>query len=76
MMEERVMKVVVVEEGKPTYDETATVISIANDGGGEYVSVLQDTEADGEQEIGIEPDGWPFLRDAIEKMVKDCREET
>lgn len=45
-------------------DGGATVISLDDVGGGLFVAVEQD-----EERIGINPDEWPLVRDAIEEML-------
>lgn len=45
-------------------DGGATVICLEDVGGGLFVAVEQD-----EARIGINPDEWPHIRDAIEKML-------
>lgn len=64
----------VVPPGLPIFDERATEIRIVDEAGGEFVSVRQSRE-DGAGEIRIDVDEWPTLREAIERMVGECRDE-
>lgn len=50
--------------------EQATVISITDEGAGEYLVVSQHSGGS----ISIVGDEWPLLRDVIEKMLKECQE--
>lgn len=72
-MEARVLSVVVAPEGEAIFSESATVVRIDDEGGGEYVVVSQES-VPGRGNIAINPEEWPALRDAIDRMVKECRE--
>ena len=72
-MEARVLSVVVAPEGEAIFSESATVVRIEDEGGGEYVVVSQES-VPGLGNIAINPEEWPALRDAIDRMVKECRE--
>jgi hypothetical protein len=50
--------------------EQATVLSITDEGAGEYLVVSQH----GGGSINITGEEWPLLRDVIEKMLKECQE--
>ena len=70
--EERVLSVVVLPEGEPVFCEAATTVIIEDEAGGEYVVVSQDGTPD-RGTIAINPEEWPVLRAAIDKMVAECR---
>jgi len=72
-MEARVLSVVVAPEGEAIFSESATVVRIEDEGGGEYVVVSQES-VPGLGNIALNPEEWPALRDAIDRMVKECRE--
>lgn len=55
-----------------TLSEMATTVSIDDEGGGEYVKAEQVTTG----AILINPDEWPAIREAIDRMVSECRSET
>lgn len=71
-MEARVLSVVVAPEGEAIFSESATVVRIDDEGGGEYVVVDQDS-IPGRGNVAINPEEWPDIRDAIERMMKECR---
>ena len=73
-MEARVLSVVVAPEGEAIFSESATVVRIEDEGGGEYVVVSQES-VPGRGNVAINPEEWPALRDAIDRMVKECRDE-
>ncbi len=62
----------VLPKGDPTYSERATIITTIDDGGGEYVEVSQSGRDDGGK-IAIDPEEWPSLRGAIDRLIDDCR---
>lgn len=68
----RTTQLVVVEYGKPLFDESATIISIDDEAGGEFVRVRQVRGAQ-DMSIGIDPDEWPAIRDAVEQLIQECR---
>ena len=48
-------------------------IEISNEeAGGEYIVVSQDS-IPGRGNVAINPEEWPDIRDAIERMMKECR---
>lgn len=72
--ETRVLSMIVVPEGEAIFSEAATVIKIDDEASGEFIVVSQDGNADAKQgEVCIDPDAWPQIRDAIDKMISECR---
>jgi hypothetical protein len=51
--------------------EMVTMISIEDEGGGEFVKAEQANTGS----ILINPDEWPELREAIDRMITECRSE-
>ena len=73
--ETRTIKVLVGMKGEPMYNELGFVIEITDEGGGEFLEVYSTTGESGEGNLRIDAASWPALRDAIEKMLKECRED-
>ena len=71
----RIVAVLVVPEGSPLYSDMATRIEIVDESGGEYVEVSQSKDSADLGKVSIDPDEWPALREAIDRMIKECREE-
>lgn len=69
--EARPIAVAICREGEPIYSETSTLVSIRDDGGGEFVEVLQ-----GSGRISIDVDEWPEIKSAIDAMILGCRSES
>jgi len=67
----RVTKLTITPDGEPLFSERATDVLIEDVAAGEFVVVEQ--RADGMGKIAIDPDEWPTLRAAINRMVKGCR---
>lgn len=73
--EMRVLSLVVVPKDQPLFSEMATEIGLVDEaGGGEFVEVRQTGRTD-VGKICINPEEWPTIRDAIDQMVKECRED-
>jgi len=65
----RLTQITVAAHGKTVIDETATRITIEDEAAGEMVSVEQ---CDRGAKVLIAPEEWPFIRDAIDKLVAAC----
>lgn len=70
--ETRVMCMAVIPEGQDSFSELATRITICDEGGGEFLEIEQSGRSD-VGKICVDPNEWPAVRDAIEKMMKECR---
>lgn len=69
----RVTQLVVVPDGEPLFSEMATTVQITDEAGGEYVEVSQEGRTD-LGKIAINPEEWPALRAAINRLVRQCRD--
>lgn len=67
----RTTQLTVLPKDDATYSELATTITITDDAAGEFVVVAQDNDDYGK--IAINPEEWPNLRAAINRMIKGCR---
>jgi hypothetical protein len=68
----RITQITVCPVGKKTYDELSTLVEACSNESGEFVEVKQNHgEASG---LRINKSEWPALRDAIDKMIEECRE--
>lgn len=52
------------------FHERAFSIEIDDEGGGEFLAIRNDS-----QQLDIDADEWPVLRDAIDSMFKNVRTE-
>jgi hypothetical protein len=70
-METRTTRLTVAPKDEPIFSEQAILVEIVDEAAGEYVTV---TALHGGP-VSINPEEWPALRDAIDRMIADCREE-
>jgi hypothetical protein len=68
----RTLSLLVGRPQDPIFSELATTVSIADEAGGEFVRVRQEAMTENGV-IHIDPGEWPVLRDAIERMLGECR---
>ena len=61
----------VIPEGKDFCDEAVTIIGMDDEGGGAFVTIRQESAMDGDI-IRIDPDEWPAVRAAVNRMVREC----
>ena len=73
MLELRTLSVVVVPKGEPVYSEAATTIAITDESGGEYLELTQNFAGE-DLKLRICRNEWPTLREAIDKMIAECRD--
>lgn len=70
--ETRLMALMVLPVGQETYSEMATTVAIADEAAGEFVEVKQRGRID-IGKIQINPEEWQPLREAIDRMIAECR---
>ena len=68
----RCASLVVVRRGMASWHESATFVSISDEGGGDFVEVSQTPSDRLKQIIAIDPDEWHMLRRAIDQMIAAC----
>ena len=64
-------KLCVVPSGKPIYDEAATTVGLDDEGGGLFVVIRQE-ESLSTNEVKIDPEEWPAIRAAVNRIVREC----
>ena len=69
-METRITQLTVAPEDADLYDDRSTNIEIDDEGGGEFVKIIQPS---GSAEIRIDVDEWPAIRAAVNKLIKECK---
>jgi hypothetical protein len=73
--ETRTTSVTVCPVSEPAYSTMATKIEIADEAAGEFVEVSQSSRSD-ISKISINPEEWPELREAINRMIQECRKNS
>jgi hypothetical protein len=70
------MKVTVLPAGEPIFSEKATVITIEDMAGGEYIQVKQqmDISSDTSQTVAFDPEEWDEVKGVIDQMFKDIKD--
>ena len=69
-MKTRITQLTVAPEDADLYDDRSTHIEIDDEGGGEFVKIVQPS---GSADIRIDVDEWPVIREAINNMVEACK---
>jgi hypothetical protein len=70
--ETRTISIVVLPTGAEIFSERATTVSICDDAGGEFVEIEQPASLQ-PGKIKLDPEEWPMLRAAIDRMIEECR---
>lgn len=65
----RTTALTVVPEDASLFSGRATTVNVVNEAAGEFVEVEQESG-----KIQINPDEWPTLREAVDRMIAECRE--
>lgn len=71
-IEQRITQLTVVPKSEPLFSERATRVRIEDEAGGEFVEVEQSGRKD-ISKIMIDPEEWPALRAAINRMIRQCK---
>jgi hypothetical protein len=72
-MKIRITQLTVVPDGKPIFDESATQVEITDEGGGEFLIIRQTGVVGRQNEIRLDDDEWPTIREAIERMIDEVK---
>ena len=72
----RITQITVLPIGEPIFSEKATVISIDDESGGEYITVKQqmDYGSEKDQTVAFDPDEWEEVKGVIDQMFKDIKD--
>jgi len=66
--ETRTTKMIVGVKNQQIFDDSVTEIEIVDEAAGEFLEVSQEGG-----KLRFDPEEWPHVRDAVEKMFKLCR---
>ena len=67
----RTIAVMICRESEGILDEYGTIIRVADEGAGEFITL---EPAISTNRIGVSKKEWPVLQDAIEKLLGECRD--
>lgn len=71
-MEQRITQITVLPEKEPIFSALATLVSIENEGGGDFITIAQSNK-NGYTGINIDVHEWEAIKEAVDKLIKDCR---
>ena len=69
----RTLALLVNQADEPVFAECGTRIEITDEAAGEYV-VLRQPHIPDTGTVMVSPQEWPTLREAIDRMIAECRE--
>ena len=73
-MKTRITRISVTPEGCSLFELSATHIDIVDEAAGEFVTLTQHTDdRHGDHVVNINPDEWPAIRAAVNKLIKECK---
>jgi hypothetical protein len=73
--EKRTTRIHVLPEDEPIFSEKATIIEIEDEAAGGFLVMSQPgNEEPYNGKVTIEPETWPTIKDAIERMLADLRD--
>jgi hypothetical protein len=72
----RITQITVLPVGEPFFSEKATIVSIDDEAGGEFITVRQqmDYSSQRDQTVAFEPDEWEEVKGVIDQMFKDIKD--
>ena len=72
----RITQITVLPVGEPIFSDKATVVSLDDESGGEFITVKQqmDTTAEMNQTVAFDPDEWEEVKGVIDQMFKDIKD--
>ena len=72
----RITQITVLPVGEPIFSEKATVISIDDESGGEFITVKQqmDYGSEKDQTVAFDPEEWEEVKGVIDQMFKDIKD--
>jgi hypothetical protein len=72
----RITRITVLPVGEPIFSEKATVISIDDESGGEFITVKQqmDYGSEKDQTVAFDPEEWEEVKGVIDQMFKDIKD--
>ena len=69
------LSLIVKPKGDPIYSDRATIVEMMDEAGGPFIRILQLSDDNERGQIKIDPDEWGAIKEAVETMLKICREQ-
>lgn len=72
----RITQITVLPVGEAIFSEKATIVSIDDEAGGEFITVKQqmDYVSERNQTVGFDPEEWEEVKGVIDQMFKDIKD--
>lgn len=72
----RITQITVLPVGEPIFSDKATVVSLDDESGGEFITVKQqmDYSSERDQTVAFDPDEWEEVKGVIDQMFKDIKD--
>ena len=72
-IESRATQITVVPKGEEIFSERATVVTVADDGGGEFLEIEQSDDCVKPGTIRIDPEEWGAIKLAVESLINTMK---
>ena len=69
----RTTQLTVAPEREPVFSELAFTVTLDDEAAGEFVVLRTNEVRNDNGAISINPEEWPELREAIDRMMQECR---
>jgi hypothetical protein len=72
----RITQITILPVGEPIFSEGATVVSLDDESGGEFITIKQqmDYSSEKDQTVAFDPDEWEEVKGVIDQMFKDIKD--
>jgi len=67
------VSIIVRQQDEPIFSERSTLVGIDDESGGGFITIKQ-TPAQGAQVISFDVEEWPYIRAAVNRMLRTARE--
>jgi hypothetical protein len=67
-----VTEITIIPEGEPIFDERGYTLSIKDEAAGPFITIRDNVETPA-QCVEIDPDAWPHIKNAADKLIKICK---
>lgn len=73
----RITQITVLPVGEPIFSEKATIVSIDDEAGGEFITVKQqqmDFSSEMDQMVTFDPEEWEEVKGVVDQMFNDIKD--
>ena len=69
------LSLIVKPKGQPIFCEQATIVEMTDEANGPFVVIRQIDDSTQKGEVRMDPEEWPFVKDAVETMLAECNNQ-